>query len=480
MINRHVAELSSTVAGSISASGYKAYPDVGSPLYDIVQANIGANFISGGALTLESIVTDALVKDAGDEVIHTEVLMETVDHVASVISGNIALVKTKVKPLFIELHKRFQNEMASIPTRVGIPVEIRPNVYHRIWGLQQARSMFEAYARLAPTPFSANRKFPELTAEQMVDRMKTGVSSIDEVLSTWLTDLPSGKITKVYKDFFCQQSDRGAVTVGKPVGHKHINADGYDRNDYLIAYLFAHSFLNDVPENTEGESSVLENYLVKFRQALGRVIYGVFLDRDDILNTKSLAYAYSKVKHPETGHAKHIINVNNDVLLDFYEKGGTPEIIFGAAVSNFGFSFEAMLADSEKLKKKWSHSLTAHSMMINSKMFEQKNIALKLALSRYVDELPDDELPGPRKEVHDRIKHLIGKLNESSYDEEEKLILNFTCDVFFPDTNAKLISSTMERVHDDNLDFTARECALYAVIEITAMWLASQIRCAKM
>ena len=51
----------------------------------------------------------------------------------------------------------------------------------------------------------------------------------------------------------------------------------------------------------------------------------------------------------------------------------------------------------------------------------------------------------------------------------------FICDVLFTDTNAKLIIKTMEDTHLDVPDLTARECALFAKIDILALWLANQM-----
>ena len=478
MINEHVIDLSSTVANSLATSKWKAFPANGSPLYDLVQANIGGAYYSGSALTLESIVTDALNQDAGGDSIHTEILTETVEKVAATISGNIALVKTKLSPLYQAMLERFNEEVGNTPVRVGIPVEVRPNIYHRIWGLQTLANMVEPFGKQPLVPYEQTVRLPEIDYAELVSKLKTGVSSVDEVIAEWLEDQVKDKLLKVYNHFFRLLD--GKVLIGRSVGHNHCCPAGFDRNDYLMAYVLATGFLADQPTDVTNMSPAFyENYMTKMRAACGRVVFGVIEDREVVKNARKLVFNYQNQKHPVTGRDKHILHVNQDVLLDFYENGGSPETLFGAAVSDFGFDIEKMLGAAQQLQSKWGYSLAAHASEVNAKMFDIKRTSLRVVLSRYINELPEDELPGPREEVLNKIKDTVGALAPNCFENTEYTLQDVICDVFFPDTNAKIVVRTMEEVHNENPDMSARECALFAVIDLTSKWLASQIRCAK-
>lgn len=476
MISEHVVDLTSSISKTLTQSKKKVYPVDNSPLYELVQANIGASYYLSNKMSLESMVTDSLGSGAGGGSIHSDKQTEIVEHVSSVINGNFSLVKSKVTPMRVTLNGYFDDELANTPTRVGLPVEIRPNAYHRLWGHSTLQSMFSTYSKSPLVPVVQNIKFPELLGDELNALVKSRISSIDTAIEDWIQDQAPDKVINVYNRFFRLMN--GNVTVGKTIKMNHLSDDDFDRNDYLIAYLIANSFVNETPDGIPSSISLaaLENHLFKLRDALGKVVYGVIANREVVCSTKHLVFSYVKDVNEYTSKTKHVLNVNQDVLLEFYNNGGSAEILFGAAVSNFGFDVDKMLANADTLRNKWSSALNTHASEVGAIMLTVKRKALTAAFIRFVKELEPEELPAPLAEVLNRGKHLIGSLRQKDFESVEHMLQLFICDVLFTDTNAKLIIKTMEDTHLDVPDLTARECALFAKIDILALWLANQMK----
>ena len=403
---------------------------------------------------------------------HDEISEDVVTDVAEIIEGNLHLARSKIVPAAKEVYELYTKQMDRYQIDTSQPVYIIPNVYHEIWGSYELSSAVERFANAPMEPYRFEYTMPELGFEHIRQFAKTGVDALDRLVESWFEDQDAVKVVEGYRRIFVDRS----ATIGKMTDVTHQTPDGLDRNDILLAFILATGFEENIPEELDLSLEQYRLYLARMREQAARVVYQEIERRSRDRNNRVLIYKVSEYLPDSISREPYrCAHVNNDVYLNFLEEGGTPEAIYGALIMDADRSYINILENKDTFEQKWNRHLSLYNQRISSLSTHYKREAIRTAMAQYINSVDEDDLPAEREHLHQRNEQCIGKYDAHYFTDEMIVIRDMVAGVFYPNTNAKMIFRAMDQIERTDPNLNARECALFATIDLIARWMASQI-----
>ena len=407
---------------------------------------------------------------------HDTAYQEAVDEVAEIVEGNLHLARSKIIPAAKEVYDLYAKEMERIELDAAQPAYITPNVYHPIWNSDQLISMVERFANTPMSVYRFEASLPELSVYDIEQHVKTGIESFDELISSWFEDQSAEKILEDYRRIFVNRE----VEIGRATNAVHeVPGTSMDRNSLLLAFLVANGFDQNVPEGVDNVSlDQLRLYLARMKEQAARAVYQEIERRRRDRDNQILVYRVASEYKSNVGESFYDIRVNDDVYRQFLEDGGTPETIYGAVMSGDERSYHYLLENKRSLESKWNRYLSLFNQRLSSQTTHYKRESIRVAFAQYINSVEEDDLPARREQLHQRTEDCVAKYDAHYFTDEMIVIRDMVAGIFYPDTNAKMIFRAMDEVERSDPDLDARECALFATIDLVARWIASQIEVA--
>lgn len=476
MISTHVADSATPVANNLENSGRGAIALEGSPLAQLVRANIGASTYvevhnSEVEVPLNRMIDDSRRKGSDGVVEHDLVMDEVVGEVSKIISANLDLARNVVMPVVKDLHEKYGQHLETLELDAKTPVVILPNVYHAIWGLPHLEGLVQRYDGAALNEYQFPVSLPMLNGEQIRQMLKTGVTVLDEVIGTWLADMAPEKPMDAYRKVFVER----LTPVGRQTTAIHLTPNEMlDRNDLLLAFLISNGFEENMPDGVNISLDNLRLYMARMREQAGRAVAAELRRRENDNNANVMVYKVDHVWDEFVG-AERVVRVNNDVYMKYLEAGGTPESIYGAVVREASTAYGRLLAEAEANTKVWERFQGIHNQKVAAQMFSIKRNAAQYVVAKHIVDADVETLPTSKSSMQDRLKVVLSNYQPANFADEYAMMRNLVCEVLFAHTNVRMVLNAMDTAEIDNPDLNPRELALYATIDLMARWMASQI-----
>lgn len=477
MITNQTLDAVDIVVRNLIESGRQLEALNGTPIDDLVARSINADVALQYDVSRMVEATSVPLADGGASS-HDLFMENAVEQVSRIVVGGHDLARNTIMPLVKSMMDNYSTTLEAIIYDVAIPVTVLPNIYHRIWASPMLRDMVKRYETapvdIKPFPFS----LPEIPLEQIRGILNTGVTQVDELIDAWFNDMPYSIIEDSYKAVFVDRS----VAIGRKTNGRHEldGAFGLTRNTTLLAFLIAQglerNMINGMTQSLEQIRTACNHLLVQS----GRALMGEITRREFDKTSRSLVTHVTEKSLGRAGVQK-IIHVNNDVYLNFLNEDlGSVESLCGAVHGGRPFSYSSLLENKEANEKLWSRVVSLHNQNLAATKFTFQRQALSAILTRYVNAKQDDELPAAKAYLHELIAKTVNSLEPKDFVDVAICIRNAVCCVLYADSNAQMFFSAMDQAELENPNLNARECALYATIDLLARWLASQIKVVKL
>lgn len=425
------------------------------------------------AVNLQQELIDASSQKSSNEVVEHDVVLEsTVDSVAESISTTMHVARNEIIPCAKHIHDRYSEIMGDMEIQSSQLVVVIPNVYHTIWSASQLAGLVERFENTPLNVYRFEATMPSIDGVELEKMVYTGIQSLDDLITDWLQDLPESKLVNCYNRFFVEN----AATVGRATTANHLTDENLDRNDLLLIYLIAQGFERHMPEGLEISLDRLRNMLARTREQAGRSVARELVRRESDQRNNILIYSV-RTRDWDYGRGEQtIVYVNNDVYQRYLNENGTVESIYGAALLGASVNYQNLMDQHDKNEQFYHRQQGIHNQRVAAKIYSSKRDAIRFAITRYINQMQAEERPAPVDTMHQRLTEVVGRYQPKDLDEEMYAIRDIVAQVLYAhQPNALMMLRAMDTAGEENPQLSARECALFAAIDMLARWCAGQI-----
>ena len=429
----------------------------------------------GVPVTPDYIRNDSQAENAGHVVEHDIVMEKNIERLAESLRGVLHIARSEIIPKAKEVYEDYTNRLQHMEVDVEEPAVIVENTYHDIWSSSQLNSMIERYENTPLNAYRFETTLPMLDGEQIRQMVFTDIESLDTFIEEYLEDLPAGKLVETYRAVFVDN----AIEIGRATNAMHRLDDfsDFDRNTILLTYLIAQGLERQIPDGVNVPLEDLRTYLSRMIEQSGRAVAAEIKRRQRDFRNKVLVVRTHNEDWEFGDGTRHVVIVNHDVYRAYLEEGGSKESLLGAAMSSRSVEYRDLLENAQENERHYYKHLGIHNQRVSSQIYYAKREAARLSMTKAINDLPDEQLPAPRERMHDRLLELLGNYEAKHFSDELLLIRNLIARVIYANyPNALMVLRAMDQAEADNPKLSARECALFAVIDLLARWSARQIQ----
>ncbi|MNI43123.1 hypothetical protein D3C73_974440 [compost metagenome] len=217
-------------------------------------------------------------------------------------------------------------------------------------------------------------------------------------------------------------------------------------------------------------------YIAEIVAQSGRAVVRALERREANAKRKVLINDWSQYREDDIGLIPIQIRVNADIYHKFLEAGGSPEVLFGAFVSDRNYSYDMLLERKDQYIKVWQSQERVMATNLRLQKANHFQVGLVRAVEKQIADLPDDLLVTERPVYVRALHEYVKQMPNNWYEDNLYLTLRkVICNVMFPHTNAFDILATIDTVALENPDLEIREVGLLALIEFIPTWVATLI-----
>lgn len=452
MINRNSVTSVYSLAGAAERDGLVILPYADTPLA-VLNSTIG-NFATGADVVEETLVSASQHSNQLGQAEHSEAIDEMVTIAARAVRNQLKFSREIVRPLvtdaFEQVNKYLDDGVQS-NLRHSIKEVNLPEIYNE-------SAVDDLVGRYAQQPQidvpSGSKVFPELSAEELIARCKTGLSRFDTVLTS-LIESSDNIVSRVYNDYFLGRSSFDS------------NIGSYDA-EKVIAFVLARSLNQSVPDGVGVDLTTWRSVTSTFLAEFGRRVYQTLRRRDRISRQMQLIDRMPAATDPSE------IRVHGEVYRKFLKEGGKPEAIIGACLRNIQApNYKDLLEDAYGGEK----AVIANERLLQGRLVTEYESNVTLGLLEYITKVINGkELPeGVDLPAHQDVKDW---LKANPYRKNQPLdtyVLSCVCHTLFSRYNAySVLSGIMSYMANDEA-LTQREAATLVTIDLVGEYLGAQL-----
>lgn len=489
MIQKNTFDISYQLAQVLLDKGIKVTPKSETPLALLIQSGCMDFKVKHQDVkaSLEDHVLE-LSKTPNElgEYPHDDTMDSIVQSVASTIRSNLDLARNVVNPLVKEIVENTQDYIDSKINQFNNSLTIECKFYNNIWDNPNLVEMVSRYSETQYKEVPLRLTIPmETTLEALKTLARTGASRFDEDLHALMDQLGEETVSQIYTQVFGVERKTSLSTVINVTDILKSNCNQIEQA--LIIHCFSRNLLLAIPEGMTfplhseiNDLSSYKAYISDIVSQTGRIIIGNLKRREGSLGRKQLLDAYPQGKD-SIGRVAITIPVNGVVYNQWVEEGGSPEIIFGAYVSDQERGYQTLLEKKEMYLSAWKK----RQFSINTQSrLNKANFALEglqVAIANAINGMNPDDLYSSKEALHQLLKRNMSLLKGKFYEDLYVNARMVLCKTVFPHTLALDILSQIDQIHKDNPEIEVREAALLSTVEVMAHWLTKlmDIHCFK-
>lgn len=480
-----------TLAERLAQSGIKVSPMVATPLHGLVQRCYSPvvdspDFVNNSTATdvVYRIADTSGAADPSGASLHCGAVGEVVAITKEALQADFYVARNVLSPVILAVVEDVQNYIKQCENRYANVLAVVPDIYDNILKSPIFLDMIKPYSDASAFNEAAIPAVHEtLSREQVVELLKSGSSRFDEKdLAPWLEEVGLDFVHETYTRYFTGKTVEGETSpsdMNRQVGELYSNSP-LRRRELIVLHLIARRFSRQAPDSVRMAQATYEQMIDTFAQQTGRLLNRVLDDRERNRRMNRLIVEWPRVagaewmsSNPELAQ----IVVNMDLYESWLANGGSPEVLFGAAVTDRNDDPQVLLENAQTYIQKWEVRHASIKQSARHSLYNNTLIGLRQSIARQINELPDDMVPeGNREPMHNRVGALLNQITIDDVMDLYKTIRALVSGVMFPHTNARLVLETMDSIAKDSPNLPMREVATVAAFKILARWYRQQMQ----
>jgi hypothetical protein len=385
---------------------------------------------------------------------HDAIMANTVAAVSKAVEKNLDLARNVVGPLIKKVVEDTQAYMDSTAQSSLAPMSISPFYYQSLWDNPTTVDFVRKFENAPVTPVAlSGLTLPAPTSA--LEAMLTGAGSYDADIKAFVDAVGEEYLQGVWRSVF-------GGGVSQLSDYLRWSQDKIDAT--LATFLFARRLFDDVPEGLNMDLSAYKAYMGAVVGFAGRLCCAIYKKREADVGIKALVNAM-----PVGGQGS--IQVNGDVYQSFLEAGGSPEVLFGAAVSDGQRNFATLLEAKDRYVREWQRTYALLQSKAASVRLDSMISGLRGALVCLLkDESLGFELSADI--YQQRIKERLAKIKPKDIEDIWHVARKAVCRVFYPQTDVERVLNAVDASALAHPELDIREAGLLATIDFVAAWVA--------
>lgn len=395
---------------------------------------------------------------------HDLTMDEVVEVVAETVKGNLHVARNVVNPIIKEVVADLREHMQFAENALQGEVNVAPDFYEAVWNSPTMDAMIDRYVEVAFKTIPLQLEVPQdqegLSLENLV---YTGSVSFDEDLDEVIDRCGEDTVYRLYSYIWGGPSGRSREL------NEVLKALG--RNETLLIHLMARRLIDNPTDGVDMSLPRYNAYMADIIAQTGRHLNRLRQRRLRAQRQNILVDSYPP-ERSALGRAPVTIEVNGDLYNQWLEKGGTPEAIIGAFITDQARQADALMSEKARYEKAWERH---HRVLITGQRLNRFNHGvegMRRAVSRQINDLDDEVVPVSKEILHKKLEENLSSLYGHWYETPYEYARKVVCKTIFPHTMALQILCAIDHVSDDHPGIEVREAALLATIEVVGTWVA--------
>lgn len=416
------------------------------------------------------------VEDHFEEVNEDSLPMEDDSRESLVENVHLGLSKTlfTTNNVIIPAIKDMHNYFSGLQSRTNQPeYRVEPFIYadiHNSPGL--VNHVNTRYAQVRPRPEYETFRLSPIGADQIITSIAVNNPHLEqEEVTEWALQMGDEKLTSVWNSLF---GYGGTVNINA-LPYMTLQAAPFNVDEIALAYFICGHYIEN-PEQVPNSDVGIDDWtrvMTLLHECFGFYLGRAYLFRMDQRERGELILRNEATNPIETRRA--VVIINNDVSAQWLLAGGDIQAILGAAVDNPGITLlEQIEKGSEGFIKRWVNIyplIKQAAIDFSDRMIRDDVISTFMNMARAQ---PLKEMP--MNEVDVRMQGAMRQLSRDDLRNSYKTFATLIVEVYFPNSNYKLFLEAIDEYGQDFPEATMRELNTQAIITLTAIFLAKQIK----
>lgn len=381
---------------------------------------------------------------------------------ADIVSAMLSQAQNEAVPLIGEIIKQTQDAIGVTIDAQVTPVDILRQSYPLFLSSPAVDTLAGHYADVNPTEVKIPK---ELSAvESAVEFLKQGSVFTDSDIDAFVEEVGVETVNAVFDSFFVS-------TGGWDYGDKDLNVYTGKPVVMLLVFLFCCNLSK--AESIPGleNPSAFKSAALNAKAELGRRICRVIKLREQNRESNKLVVSFPDHEVSELyAYGSSFIVVNDDVYVNWLEKGGEADILLGSFVSTKETDFDALIADGAKYSARWKEVSAYLAEQARSKLLATTKAALIGTIRSYIGSTEPERLTAPKSVLQSKLVEVVNTTASSMYGDLDRVAMRLVCRVFYPHLLTEKILTEMDHQSKINPDLDARQLATIASCVIWADW----------
>lgn len=398
---------------------------------------------------------------------------------ANSLRGNILFTRSVVKPQIDDVVAQVNQALKDSDTAIANSMAVTPDMYEPVWDSSSLASLVEPFQDIPKLgQIGDPRVHPQRTMDEVVAMVSTGSGRLDKELQDWIGTIGKDQVFAVYQGFFAARPVNGPYD---PQFNANDWLDGTGktyRTNALIIFALAHHMLGNVMEDINVSLGVYEQMMTAVIARAGLTINNVLEWRENCKEAKRLVISWPvpgaeyRTFWSEGGQ----ILVNNDVYLEWLNKGGAPEVLMGAAISDRVSDGDYLLENAEKYLEQWRR----RAALVRSAQYNERIVViintLRDVMTAIINSMKDeDQILGDRAPYHQKLDHALSHCRHEDPEHVYQIVRRVLCKTLYDYRDCLQILETIDAIALREPDLEIDEVATLAVVDIVVSWLVKQV-----
>lgn len=394
---------------------------------------------------------------------HDVNLEEIVSISATAVATVLSIARNQVNPLIRSVTEEVKTRLEDEINNISNPISIEMENGTPLWTSPTVNALVEKYKGVSLVN-GYSTLVEKVEPIDFVNSVKTGIVDFDNLVER--INRNGSPARGVFNSIY---------HVDKNYSSELVKVIRYFSDDELILlFLMAVNMETNTP-TTKGmglEDFTQYNMAVKVNAAVE------INNRIEVINrrisTKRLITSYPAHEFGES--TESVIRVNGNVYKKWLTEGGSPEVLFGALLSDRNTNYQDLLTNKDKYLAVWGRKERLLMIKRTNQSFVIMQRLLTQALTKEINTCDSEEQYCVVKgTLHERLKEHVGHMCADDINDLYLTVRHLVCNVFFPHTDVKRILSEMDVILRAGEVEDPKEAALYVAVNYVSDWVADQI-----
>lgn len=403
---------------------------------------------------------------------HTLELDALGTQIASAVTQHLNFAKNVVRPVVEELVNEVQADINALTIHPEYSLDVVTIDLPEPMISSSFEEMVEEFSDVSYMPINGYMSLPSMNPIEIMEHMVTGVSDIDESITTWATRRGDSFIQSVWDTVFTHEPTQARFEI--LVSNQDTGIDAS-----IAVFLLCKRLYDNPPEGTPISLVKYNEQIAELRnQAALRIHHGY----EDYARSNSLGLVIRKV-------TKNELFVNGEVYRKWIEQGGKNAVLFGSVLSDRPAKYVADLnAKASEFVQTWEQ----HNHMLSVTVRNKRFVCYKTILLERTEQVISNNLKecfGPVannrpltteleevKQGVECLKAYIDTLTEQDFNNLWTVCTKAACRAGFFYTSAECILFGIEKACKENPNIEIREAALLSLVEYVTDYVCDQIQ----